>query len=255
MYRLHGDGAQEREDYFSPLIFVVDAAYLGDGDPQGDLHERLTQQVRDRFGVAVRRCACRSRRLGYPRGERISLIRCERFPQVMNEAYAGTNADTAIARAFHSVTSYRPAPEVNNPERVGMGTADDIASPIWQEDWSIEPRPYKVYLDLAPIDLPREFPPTSMSALEALSGRGLEASATATPDLLALARLGRLSNGLLERSVTRRDGKPIEFRTAGGTGARLPPRILGRGYVAGEFLGRLRFSGPRRESGAGFCGR
>jgi len=29
------------------------------------------------FGVAVRRCACRSRRLGYPRGARISLIRFE----------------------------------------------------------------------------------------------------------------------------------------------------------------------------------
>jgi SagB-type dehydrogenase family enzyme len=101
-----------------------------------------------------------------------------------------------------------------------MGTPDDIASPIWQEDWSIEPHPYKVYVDLAPIQLPGEFQPTSMSALEALSRRGDEASATAAPDLQALARLGRLSNGLLERYLNRRDGKRIEFRTAGGTGAR-----------------------------------
>src|SRR5712691_3531134 len=138
----------------------------------------------------------------------------------MNEAYAGTNADTAIALAFHSATSYRHAPDENYPERVGMGTPDHIASPIWQEDWSIEPRPYKVYADLAPIPLPREFSPTSMPALETLSRRGDQASATAAPDLEALARLGRLSNGLLERYVTRGDGKRIEFRTAGGTGAR-----------------------------------
>src|SRR5437764_9192269 len=106
----------------------------------------------------------------------------------MNGPDAASNADTAAARAFHSATSYRAAPEVDNPERVGMGPPDDIASPIWQEDWSIEPRPYKVYADLAPIHLPREFPPTSMSALEALSRRGDEASATAVPDLQALAR-------------------------------------------------------------------
>ena len=151
----------------------------------------------------------------------------------MNEAYAGTNADTAIARAFHSATSIAMPRMGINPERVRMGTPDDIASPIWQEDWSIEPRPYKVYVDLAPLRLPREFPPTNMSALEALSRRGLDASATATPDLLALARLGRLSNGLLERSVTRRDGKPIEFRTAGGTGARYHLELY---FVCGELV-------------------
>jgi SagB-type dehydrogenase family enzyme len=139
---------------------------------------------------------------------------------VVNEPRAPTNADTAIALAFHSATSYRHAPDVNYPERVGMGTPGDIASPIWQEDWSIEPGPYKVYTNLAPVQLPHEFPPTSMSALEALSRRGDEASATTAPDLQAIARLGRLSNGLLERYLTRRDGKRIEFRTAGGTGAR-----------------------------------
>jgi len=39
MYRLHGDGVQEREDYLSPLTFVVDADGLGDGDLQCDLLE------------------------------------------------------------------------------------------------------------------------------------------------------------------------------------------------------------------------
>ncbi len=139
---------------------------------------------------------------------------------VANEPSAPTNADTIIAREFHMATSYRLAPIAENPERVGMGAPDEIGSPIWQEDWSIEPRPYKVYLDLRPIPLPRSFAPTRMSALDALSRRGDEPSATGVPDLQALARFGRLSNGLLERGMSRRQGQPIEFRTAGGTGAR-----------------------------------
>jgi SagB-type dehydrogenase family enzyme len=101
-----------------------------------------------------------------------------------------------------------------------MGPPGDVGSPIWQEDWSIEPRPYKLYTDLIPIPLPREVARTSMSALEALSCRGDEASATGVLDLQAIAQLGRLSNGLLERGMSRRQGRPIEFRTAGGTGAR-----------------------------------
>lgn len=139
---------------------------------------------------------------------------------VANEPSASTNADTDIAREFHTATSYRPAATADQPERVGMGPPGQIGSPIWQEDWSIEPRPYKVYLDLRPIQLPRSLAPTSMSALDALSLRGDEPSATRVPDLQALARLGRLSNGLLERGMSRHRGQPIEFRTAGGTGAR-----------------------------------
>ena len=139
---------------------------------------------------------------------------------VPNEPQVPTNADTIIACQFHIATSYRPAPTDDQPERVGMGPPGEIGSPIWQEDWSIEPRPYKVYLDLEPIPLPRSFAPTKMSALDALSRRGDEPSAPGVPDLAALARLGRLSNGLLEREMSRRRGQPIEFRTAGGTGAR-----------------------------------
>jgi SagB-type dehydrogenase family enzyme len=101
-----------------------------------------------------------------------------------------------------------------------MGPPGSVSSPIWQDDWSIEPRPYKVYTDLTPIPLPRELERTTMSALHAISCRGDEASATGVPDLQAIARLGKLSNGLLERGTSLRQGKPIEFRTAGGTGAR-----------------------------------
>jgi len=136
------------------------------------------------------------------------------------EPSAPTNSDTSVARQYHSATSYRPAPTTEQPERVGMGPPGEVGSPIWQEDWSIEPRPYKVYRHLRPIPLPREFARTGISALEALSRRGDEPSATRLPDLQSLARLARLSNGLLERGMSRGRGQPVEFRTAGGTGAR-----------------------------------
>src|SRR2546423_812735 len=38
-----------------------------------------------------------------------------------------------------------------------------------------------------------------------------------SPGPPAIARIGRVSNGLLERGTSRRQGKLIEFRTAGGT--------------------------------------
>lgn len=60
---------------------------------------------------------------------------------VPNEPPVPPNADTIIARQFHTATSYRPAPTDDQPERVGMGPPGDIGSPIWQEDWSIETPP------------------------------------------------------------------------------------------------------------------
>jgi SagB-type dehydrogenase family enzyme len=43
---------------------------------------------------------------------------------------------------------------------------------------------------------------------------------TRVPDRDTLARLARFSNGMLNRHVTAHNGRVIEFRTAGGTGAR-----------------------------------
>ena len=59
-----------------------------------------------------------------------------------------------------------------------------------------------------------------LPALEALARNGNEPGAGTLP-LAALAHLGRLSNGLLDRRIVTSNGRRVvEFRTAGGTGAR-----------------------------------
>lgn len=133
----------------------------------------------------------------------------------------GDYYDGRAALAFHAATKYVAAPDAAGQIQYLMGTPPTLESPIWQEDWSIEPRPYKIYPDLQAIELPTELPPTTLPALEALARTGAEPGPTAgVPDMAALARLARLSNGLLNRRITTQTGRVIEFRTAGGTGAR-----------------------------------
>jgi SagB-type dehydrogenase family enzyme len=101
-----------------------------------------------------------------------------------------------------------------------MGTPPDLEDPIWQQDWSLEPFPFKIYETLSPVALPRTFPSTMMPGLEALGLTGVEPQGEALPDRAVLARMALLSNGLLNRQVTTASGKTHEFRTAGSTGAR-----------------------------------
>jgi SagB-type dehydrogenase family enzyme len=101
-----------------------------------------------------------------------------------------------------------------------MGTPPDLEDPIWQQDWSLEPFPFKIYETISPAALSRTFPPTMMPGLEALGLTGAEPQGEALPDRAVLARVALLSNGLLNRQVTTSSGKTHEFRTAGSTGAR-----------------------------------
>jgi SagB-type dehydrogenase family enzyme len=131
------------------------------------------------------------------------------------------NSDTRAALAFHAATKYVALRDPSGQVQYAMGTPPTLERPIWQEDWSIEPLRYKVYTSLPPLELPAEFLPTTLPALHALARTGAEPDPrTRVPDLAALARLARLSNGLLGRSVATQSGRVIEFRTAGGTGAR-----------------------------------
>lgn len=101
-----------------------------------------------------------------------------------------------------------------------MGTAPSFEPPIWEEDWSITPRTWKVYPSLAALALPAELLHSELPALDALARTGAETSSTgALPDRASLAQLGRLTNGLLNRSKQYRRYF-VEYRTAGGTGAR-----------------------------------
>jgi SagB-type dehydrogenase family enzyme len=134
------------------------------------------------------------------------------------------NPDIDAALRFHAATKYsvQPGTSPSGEPNYVQGTAPAFEPPIWEEDWSIEPRPYKVYTTLPPLALPADLARTQMPALEALARSGLEADMNARlPDRTVLAQLARLSNGLLNRRyVTPIRKRVVEFRTAGATGAR-----------------------------------
>ncbi|WP_116951255.1 SagB/ThcOx family dehydrogenase [Jiangella endophytica] len=123
------------------------------------------------------------------------------------------NADVRAALEFHAATKYRRGDDGG----IVMGTPPHLENAIWEEDRSLEPYPFKVYETLEPIAIPREFAPSAVPALAAVSASGLDG--TAAPDVELLARIARLSNGLLDRTVSVR-GSTLTYRTAGGTGAR-----------------------------------
>lgn len=129
-----------------------------------------------------------------------------------------TNRETRAARDFHAATKYTLV-DPNDPEGdILAGTPPNIEKAIWQEDWSIEPRPFKSYTTAETLELPREFAPFTLSILDAIADPGPRGS-SATPDRDSLARICLLSNGILKTS-SHGAGRVIEYRAAGGTGAR-----------------------------------
>ena len=130
------------------------------------------------------------------------------------------NRDTDAARAFHTATKYVAVRNAAGDEEDMIGTPPNVENIIWQEDWSIEPFAFKIYETLDPLPIPRDFAPSAMPALEAVARTGAEPQGAAVPDRVALARIALLSNGLLNRQHINQRGTVIEYRTAGGTGAR-----------------------------------
>jgi SagB-type dehydrogenase family enzyme len=112
-----------------------------------------------------------------------------------------------------------------------MGTPPDVEPSIWQEDWSLEPYAFKVYETLPPIAIPRDIAPSTLPALAAIGHTGSEIAGEAVPDRATLAKIGRLAVGLLDRQRTSQGGMTIEFRTAGGTGARYHLEVY---FVCGD---------------------
>ena len=133
---------------------------------------------------------------------------------------AQTNRDIDAARAFHAATSYVAVRDEAGAEQFMMGTPPNVENPIWQEDWSLEPYAFKNYETLPPLAIPCDITPSTLPALAAISRTGAEIAGEAIPDRATLAKIGRLSVGLLERQRTSQSGMTIEYRTAGGTGAR-----------------------------------
>ena len=128
------------------------------------------------------------------------------------------NRDTTAARHFHAITKY-VRPDGPSDVSILMGEAPRLGPAIGEQDPANEPFPYKIYTDLPPIPLPREFPRLDLPALAALAATGEATAGTSIPDLTAIARLCLRANGILKgwRSTT---GREYEFRAAGCTGAR-----------------------------------
>jgi SagB-type dehydrogenase family enzyme len=127
--------------------------------------------------------------------------------------------DDHPAARFHSLTKYYSLSDTEpGDERIGIGDPAARTEAIWQKDWDIKPSLYKVYETPPPIDLSRDLPDTGTPALEAIAATGSEAP-PAVPDRALLGRLGLLTNGSLDRTLTTPDGRLHQYRTAGGTGA------------------------------------
>ena len=82
-------------------------------------------------------------------------------------------------------------------------------------DWANQPAPFKVYPQLDPIPLPREWPQTGVAALSAIAETA--AAAAALPDMTALAQILHFSTGITRHRAY--PGGEIYFRAAACTGA------------------------------------
>ena len=80
-------------------------------------------------------------------------------------------------------------------------------------DWETMPRPFKVYLDVDPLPLPRDFTASTRPALAALAGAGRGAAI----DRTQLARLLHFSAGIVRRRAY--PGGEVYYRAAPCTGA------------------------------------
>lgn len=85
-------------------------------------------------------------------------------------------------------------------------------------DWVNQPIPYKIYSSLEPIPLPGDFPPSTLSALDAIAASGQEITGERIPDLSTLARVCLFSNGITKRWRLS-SGEVFALRAAACTGA------------------------------------
>src|SRR5262249_27770177 len=125
---------------------------------------------------------------------------------------------TSRAWSSHAATKYVWLGDESRGRWFAMGTPPDVEAPIWEQDWSLEPFPFKIYETVPRVAIPRELAPSPIPALQAIADTAAGVS-KAFPDRATVARIGLLSNGLLGRQFKRR-GTTGEFRTAGATGAR-----------------------------------
>lgn len=136
------------------------------------------------------------------------------------------NRDTSAARRYHERTRH---------------TFWSVRTGGRELDWANLPRPFKIYPSLDAIPLPREFPATSLSALEALSLPAASQANLVAPTLIQLAALLYFSAGITRRRSW--PGGEIYFRAAACTGALYEIELyLVTGPLEGVELGIYHFN-------------
>ena len=129
------------------------------------------------------------------------------------------NHETDAARRFHDATRYVRVNADQPDEDIIIGAPNLLGPSMEEEDPADQPFPYKIYTTLDALELPRQFAPFTMPALDAIAATGDLLSVQAVPGRDIIAQLCLLSNGILKRG-SHGTGRVIEYRAAGGTGAR-----------------------------------
>jgi SagB-type dehydrogenase family enzyme len=112
------------------------------------------------------------------------------------------NRDIQAAWNYHHGTEHSPS---------------SIRSSSHFLDWTIRPKPFKVYPKLEPIPLPRDVRQTGVAALAAISQPGVSTGDDSFPDLQDLTRILYFSAGITKER--KYPGGGIYFRAAACTGA------------------------------------
>ncbi len=111
------------------------------------------------------------------------------------------NRETKGARAYHEATKHSYMSVRTNPHYM---------------DWANQPLLFKVYPELEPIRLPREFRQSGVAALSAIA-ETVRGGTTAIPDLQSLSQILYFSAGVTKKREY--PGGEIYFRAAACTGA------------------------------------
>jgi SagB-type dehydrogenase family enzyme len=113
------------------------------------------------------------------------------------------NGDGSAARAYHERTKHSPV---------------SVRSSRHTLDWENQPLPFKIYPGLEPIPLPRELPPITIAALDAIAALEAPVTGDRVPDLVTLTQVLYYSAGIVRRRSYPGGGEMF-FRAAANTGA------------------------------------
>jgi SagB-type dehydrogenase family enzyme len=130
------------------------------------------------------------------------------FRLSVHETRSAMNQDITFAWKYHNLTKH---------SYWSVRTAPHYL------DWANQPYPFKIYLDAEPMALPREFPETGATALEALARTELAADGSARPNLRQLSSILYHCAGVTKEK--RYPTSTIYFRAAACAGALYPVEV------------------------------